>query len=570
MAADMSDLADGVKEGARLTAQDTKVITQKLKEEHKEKGGLVGILGDKLAQSGIRAGTEPGSTDDPNDSGNQRPDALQSIRQGISSTAEVSKQMLQDLREANKEVVSEFRVAVKEIRHSMQQPDRASQASDSAGPAQSTEERSPGDGASLREEGDAGPAAVQSGPQVSSPCEALELFQQELESRTSEPQAGDSSHKPLDDGRTDAERRYDEQAKEASTRVKQVAQASGALWQKTADSLRSGFQQAAAMIPERLPDRGASGSDGSTMGSTEGSAFWAMPSTRANYVSLEVPQSASSSLPASSPAPSTSGAAVAGSENSDVQTPQEGGLGALRRARKIGGRLVKRTTEVSQGLVRQATDLGEQVGQKIEDSIAPAFQAQSAEASGPKPQSREGVGSAADAEFADDDIFEIGGSDDEAWDDAGKDEASDASAAERKPVPHVSTDDAVPAFEASQPSAVVGSTQSPAAPEQKVASSDDAMDEFDAMFADITSDKAPSVATPAASTRPDVATSFAVQSDPFADLTFNSEAAVVQPSSHTAGSTDTKEVGGGTAAAKAGDIDDEFDQLWASIEDDDK
>ena len=152
VADDARDLAVGVREGVNLTAQDAKVLQEKLKEEAKKKGlvfsGATGSRSkpaaqadaakvddakaevDDMAQDDLLAAIC--STDDLPDTSagpakadaegssapaeNKGPGGWQAIRQGLASTAEVSKEMWRDIRDVNQDVMGDMKTSVADIR----------------------------------------------------------------------------------------------------------------------------------------------------------------------------------------------------------------------------------------------------------------------------------------------------------------------------------------------------------------------------------------------------------------------------------------------------------------------
>lgn len=272
---------------------------------------------------------------------------LFAIRQGLAATAEVSRELLRDLREVNQEVANEVRQSVGEIRTSAAAVFQELSAV-TAGQTNQKQEK---------HEVAAAPAESSDLDELDS-AEALDA-QLEGEGRP----AGSSD---IEDTRTLPERRYDEQAQSAAERMKSMAQlskeVSKKLWRKTASFRQRGLRQTAG-----------------TQGPDLGEVFWALPSSRGNYVLLTLEDS-TSGLSSSKPV-------LAGT--------------AVQHVRRLGGSLAQKGREV----INKARDLGQKLEQA---SASPSVMRRP-----PAASSASGHPEAYDG----DSIFEIGSDGDAAWSD---------------------------------------------------------------------------------------------------------------------------------------------------------
>jgi len=307
VAEDARDLAEGVREGVQLTAQDAKVLQEKMKHEAKNRGWH-GVLGGASSSSSKPEGArledtqriDPEVQDDllaaisapapvpeetapvvapssaaPAEPGSgqaaaeEKLDPFKAIRQGLAATAEVSREMWRDIREVNQDVVSEVKLSVADMRKAVDQIPLIV-GSGKASPSDKRPE-GPEEAQGAAEAGD-----VERRPSgrvaVTSP---LEAFDELLGAAVSTP--GDSSP-PAPDQRSMAEWRYDEQARAAAELSQKVAQATSGLF----DGLKHGL-----MPYFGTHDASAGAAARSSAAAPE--RFWLLPSARANFVQLVFP-----------------------------------------------------------------------------------------------------------------------------------------------------------------------------------------------------------------------------------------------------------------------------------------
>lgn len=301
VAEETREFADGVREGVHLTAQDTKALGEKLAQNARAAQGWRGMLGARMRGLRPQASTEAESSAAASGE-SSAPSTLDVLRQGLAVTAEVSQNILRDLREVNQEVVNEVRQSVGDIRTALQ--DIAAVTA----PSLSSQPGSKQDAQLIASEAETSDALP-----VASPTEALDamIYGEGSNETNSEVNC---------DQRSTAERRYDEQAQKASERMKSMAslskQVSENLWRKT-EGLRDGLLQ-------RGLRHGGLASEASH------DVFWTLPSSCANYVQLCVEESAGSSS-----------SKAAGAE------------AAVERVRRLGGSLAQKGLDV----INKARDL---------------------------------------------------------------------------------------------------------------------------------------------------------------------------------------------------------------------
>lgn len=493
LADDAKDLAEGVREGMQLTVQDAKakgwqppqraaggwrgllggIGGSKGSANNKaaEVAGTPDLLGDgetttaetSASESPVPAGEEQASASDLAEhtrstnvkdaaepeqedqsqpqAASKGPGALHALRQSLAATADASKEMFKDLREANRDVVEDLRQNVGALGRAAAawRAEHAAASKDQGAGAAATEAEEAALQSSAAAEADEADAAhADTGP--AKPASADEAQVMPSVSDTLDPQNATAAESDIAEvgsqgSRTTAsERRFDEQTQQAAERVKAVAQAtkkvSEEFLRKTAGGIRAGIQQMTAVplvtrskcpgcktllefdgIPyDSVVLCGKCGTQftpGQQQAINEASVaeFLQAPSCRSNYVAMfvEMPP-----LPSPSPQPEESQE----DDQDAARRINENAEAAVRRVRKLGGRLAKRGKEVSSGLIKQARDLG----QNIQANIA------SDGAGGNGSDSQVGIaGHGEEAQGGeaepDEDIFEIGDDDDADWSD---------------------------------------------------------------------------------------------------------------------------------------------------------
>mmetsp|Transcript_106748 Transcript_106748/g.300045 ORF Transcript_106748/g.300045 Transcript_106748/m.300045 type:complete len:554 (-) Transcript_106748:200-1861(-) len=334
------DLAEGVREGISLTAQDAKALREKVARDANNANSakpkdcaadascprvpsdplLAAVTFDAIGDSGSKEATGCG-----------RHGTFEAIRQGFVVTAGVSRDMWKDLKEVNQDVVTDLRQNFGDVRtglHGLRTAWRGAQ------PNVGVPTEAPVDsGDDLRSDDAA--VAVSTAPEA---VDAKLIQQLPAATRVIDDDSSDPS--------SFVGRRCDEQAAQApQRRVNAVAQVTGELWRKmpAATGFVQNFQVAAAT--SSTAEVGICENEGGHK------AFWQLPSARGNYVEL-------------------AGFSDVVNESMSVTTApplaDSGGAGAaVHRVRKLGGKLAKssfrQAAEVSTGLMRQALDLGQNI-----------------------------------------------------------------------------------------------------------------------------------------------------------------------------------------------------------------
>jgi hypothetical protein len=342
LSADAKDLAMGVREGASMTIQDTKSLSKQLQRDAKQlskqsTGGWRGLWPS-------RAGSKPGAGEselaDPTpavassdlgtassssapaaeDQVSRQPSVnkdesgkmgakgvavVGALKETWSATAEVSSQMWRDLKEAKDEAIVDLRTSMQEIRQGVQSLRPA--AGPSAGLAR---EGSKDDSATQDLDANAEEAKKVKPP--APPTEALDMLL-----------SGALDDEP--ESRTVSDRRPDEQGPNLSSKVEEMARAtsnmSAKIWRKTELSIKQALPSM-----QRIPSGGKE-FDTESRGDED------------RQSQSHTPRGENEELAAPSPCGTPRGTS---------------GADAARRARKLGGKIAKKSREISGNMLKQA------------------------------------------------------------------------------------------------------------------------------------------------------------------------------------------------------------------------